>query len=80
MFLIRFMRWLFGWVKLEAEGGFPERLLNFTAIEGIEMWGVCRQGVKLTACCPAHQYKRLRLPARRTGMRIHVKKKHGLPL
>jgi hypothetical protein len=38
MFLIRFMRWLFGWVKLEAEGGFPERLLNLTAMEGIELW------------------------------------------
>ncbi len=79
MFLIKLMRWLFGWVKLEAEGGFPERLLNLTAMEGIELWGVCRQGVKLTACCPVRQYKKLRQPARRTGMRIHVTKRYGLP-
>lgn len=31
MYLMRFFRWLLGWVSFEAEGGFPERLLNLCA-------------------------------------------------
>lgn len=79
MFLIILMRWLFGWVSFEAEGGFPERLLNLAAREGLRLWGVRRQGNKMIACCPVRRYKGLRLPARRTGMRIHVIKKCGIP-
>ena len=79
MFLIHFLRWLFGWVRFCAEGGFPERLLNLAAREGIDLWGVRRKGEKLYASCPARQYRLLKSPARRTGMRIKIKKKHGVP-
>ena len=34
MFFIRFLRWLLGWVRLETEGGFPEKLLNGAAKAG----------------------------------------------
>lgn len=35
MFFIRFLRWLLGWVRLETEGGFPEKLLNGAAKAGL---------------------------------------------
>ena len=79
MFLLRFLRWFFGWVRLEAEGGFPERLLNLATREGIELWGVRRYGLKLMASCPARQYRLLRSPAKRCGMKLHAKKRHGMP-
>lgn len=79
MFLIRFLRWLFGWVRLTAEGGFPERLLNLAAREEIQLWGICRQGITLTACCRAKDYKRLRQPARKACMRMRVRERHGAP-
>ena len=37
MFIIRVLRWLLGWVEFEAEGGFPERLLNLAARGGIPL-------------------------------------------
>lgn len=80
MFFIRFLRWLFGWVRFEAEGGFPERLLNLIARENITIWGVGCRGIKLIACCPMREYHRLRSPARRAGMRMHVVEKHGAPV
>ncbi|MDD2362277.1 MAG: sporulation protein YqfD, partial [Oscillospiraceae bacterium] len=58
---------------------FPERLLNIAARDSIELWGVKRQGLVLEACCPVRQYKRLRSPARKSGMRIHVTQRHGVP-
>ena len=50
MFLIRLLRWLFGFVRWEAEGGFPERLLNLAARQELPLWGVSRQGETLSAC------------------------------
>ena len=79
MFLIRLLRWLFGFVRWEAEGGFPERLLNLAARQELPLWGVSRQGETLSACCFARDYRRMRPLARRTGMRMHLKKKRGVP-
>ena len=79
MFLIRFIRWLLGWVRLEAEGGFPERLLNLAAREHIQLWNTARHGIHLDACCFARRYRKLRPIARKAGMRMHVRERHGVP-
>lgn len=79
MFLMRFLRSLIGWVQFEAEGGFPERLLNFAAREKIRLWNTYRRGVCLNACCRARDYRKLRPLARRACMRLRVQKKHGVP-
>lgn len=68
-----------GFVSFEAEGGLPERLLNLLRDEKIETWRLRRSQTKLTACCRARDYRRLRPFARRTGMRLHHTEKHGLP-
>ncbi len=79
MFILRFLRWLFGWVRLEAEGGFPERFLNLAARAGVSLWDSGRHGVTLEASCLARRYKKLRPLARKTGVRMRVKSKHGVP-
>ncbi len=79
MFFIRFLRWLAGWVRLETEGGFPEKLLNGAAKAGIALWNSCRQGVRMTTCCYARQYKKLRPSAKKACVRMRVVERHGLP-
>lgn len=79
MFFIRFLRWLLGWVRLETEGGFPEKLLNGAAKGGFALWNSCRQGVRMTTCCYARQYKRLRPLAKKACVRMRVLERHGLP-
>ncbi len=79
MFLLRWWRWLLGWVLWEAEGGAAERLLNLFTNEQVQVWGF-RHGVgALKGCCFARDYKKLRPYARKTGMRLRVREKHGLP-
>ena len=79
MFLLQWWRWLFGWVVWEAEGGAAERLLNLLTNGQIRTWRF-RHGVgTLYGCCFARDYKKLRPYARKTGMRVRVKEKHGLP-
>lgn len=79
MFIVQFLRWLLGWVCFEAQGGFPERLLNLAARGGVTLWNTKRQGISLRACCFARKYKKLRPIARKTGMRLHVIRRRGAP-
>jgi len=79
MLLVRLIQWLTGWIRFEAEGGFPERLLNLSARGGIDLWSMSRSGITLSACCPARAYRSLRAPARRAGMCMHVTERHGAP-
>lgn len=79
MFLIRLLRWLRGWVRFEAEGGFPERMLNLCARQKLQLWDTLRQGIALNACCFARDYRKLRPLAKKAGLRMHVRERHGVP-
>ncbi len=72
-------RFLQGTVGFEAVGGYPEGLLNKATEQGIELWNTRRQGLSLFACCRASDYRRLRRPARRCGLRLRVRSRRGLP-
>lgn len=79
MFFVWLWRWLRGWVRLEAEGGFPERLLNLAVRQHLPLWNTRRKGIVLSACCFASDYRKLRPLMRKTGMRMRVKERHGVP-
>ncbi len=79
MMLAHSWRWFPGWVRVEAEGGYPERLLNAIAEAGIAVWGVRVQGERLRFSCFAQDYRDLRPSARRACVRMRVRRKHGLP-
>ena len=50
MLVLKFLRFLSGYVSLIAEGGFPERFINLCRLRGILLWELrCKDGV-ITAC------------------------------
>ena len=73
------LRWLFGWVRVETEGGYPERLLNGMTASRKTVWHVRRQGESMRFSCLAGEYCGLRSLARRASVRMRVRQKHGLP-
>ena len=77
--IINFLRLLLGFVEFEAKGGFPERFLNLCTINGITLWRVQNDGVKVKACTSVKAYKNIRKSARKSGMRVKIIKKRGLP-
>lgn len=77
--LERILRWWRGWVAFEAEGGMPAALLDAAAKSDVALWSIQRKGLVLRAICRAKDYARLRRPARRAGMRLHVAKRRGFP-
>ncbi len=75
----RVMRWILGWVRVEAEGGYPERLLNALAAAHVAVWNLRRSGESIRFSCPAGEYRAIRPMARRACVRMRVCHKHGLP-
>lgn len=67
-----------GWVRFETEGGLAGRFLALAAGEGIPLWDTRRGELSFSACCRAGDYPRLRPVARRCGMRLKLKERHGL--
>lgn len=77
--MISWMHMLKGYVRWEAQGGMPQRLMELAAQSGVELWDTSREGISLFACCSAADYPRLRPLARRSGMRMHLCKRYGVP-
>lgn len=79
MFLIRLFRFLTGYILFSGSGGFPERFLNLCSQNGISIWDAKSTDGALQAKTNLAGYKKIRLPAKRSGMKIRMVRKYGLP-
>ena len=66
-------------VRFCAEGGAPERFISLAAGAGVPLWNTTRRDTVLIASCAARHYRALRPVARRSGMRLRVRRRWGLP-
>lgn len=66
-------------MRVSAEGGYPERLLNELTALGIAVWGVRWHREFLRFSCTAADYRRIRPAARHACVRMRMAKKHGFP-
>ncbi len=76
--MIHILRLLKGYVEFSAEGGFPERFINLCNINGINLWDVKNDGVKVIAFTTEREFQELKIPAENSGMTLKVIKKRGL--
>lgn len=79
MFIIKFLRYLFGFVEFRAVGGFPERFINLCTKNGIPLWDVKRNKDALIASTTVKGYKSVADSARRAGTRVRITCKKGIP-
>lgn len=79
MLVLRFLRFLFGYVEFTAGGGFAERFLNLCRINKINLWNLKSKNSLITACTDSSGYKKIRSSAKKSGMKVRIKKKYGLP-
>lgn len=68
----------FGHVLVECEGGYPERWLDLAVAQGITLWDIRRRETALFCRVASSEYRRLRPLARRAGVRMRVREKHGI--
>lgn len=76
--MIHILRLLRGYIEFSAEGGFPERFINLCKINGINLWDVRNDGVKVIAFTTEQELKELEIPAENSGMTLKVIKRRGL--
>lgn len=79
MFAVWLFRYFFGYVRFETRGGFPERFLNLAARSDASLWQVTKSGETLSCHTHARDYFLLRGPAKKAGVCLKVREKHGFP-
>ena len=77
--VIRLFRLLRGYVCFAAQGGFSERFINLCAFRRIGIWDVKFEDKALRGKISAADFHKLRYVARKTGVRIKIEDKCGLP-
>ena len=75
----KLFKFLFGYVVLQAKGGFSERFINLCAMRRIELWDIKINGDKIVAKTETRNFQKLRSVARKTGVKVTLLQKVGLP-
>ena len=78
MLVIQLLRYLFGYVKFRAFGGFADRFINLCTKHEIPLWNVKHVNGNITANTTIQGYLSIRIPARKSGMRVIHTEKVGL--
>lgn len=77
--LLKFFRYIKGYVTFTASGKFPERFLNAAAVNKLNLWDAYPSKGKITATMAARDYKRARHIAKRAGLKLKITSKRGVP-
>lgn len=79
MIFLNFLRLFRGTVTFEAHGVFFEKFLSLCAQQEIPVFSPKRKDEVLTASVNASDYRKLKKPAKKAGLRLHIREKHGIP-
>ena len=77
--IVKLLKYLIGYITIKAKGGFCERFINLCAMRRIELWDVSLYGDTVVAKIAIKNFKKLRSVARKTGVKISISEKRGLP-
>ena len=77
--LVKIVRFLRGYVDFTVKGKFPERFLNLTARNGINIWNATPNENGLSATMSVFDYKNIRKIAHKARVVIKTTGKHGAP-
>lgn len=76
MFLLRYLK---GYVKIMLYGSNAERFFNLINARDIHIWNIEKSTDGTFFCTDTKEVYELKTVLRKTGMRIHIKERYGLP-
>lgn len=79
MFFILLIRFFTGYVTFCGKEGFTERFINLCSRDGIPLWNLKSADNGFLACTTISGYKNIRSVARRSGVRLKIRKRNGFP-
>lgn len=77
--MLGILQFLKGYVRMKIWGVSPERFLNLCSNKNILLWDIRKDGDIYTMCISLSAFLQLRPIARKTGVRVVVLQKFGLP-
>ena len=77
--MIQFLRYLKGYVSIKVWGFSPERFMNLCSHHNIFLWEIKNCGEYYTMCISLQGFYLLRGIARKTGTRVVITGRYGLP-
>lgn len=77
--MVGVLQFLRGYVRMKVWGASPERFLNLCSNKNILLWNISRDGDVYTMCISLRAFLRLRPIARKTGVRVVILQRYGLP-
>lgn len=73
------LRYLEGYVRILLSGNNVERFFNLINARGIHIWNIEKVDEGVFFCTSIKEIYRLKLILKKTGMKIHIKERYGLP-
>lgn len=77
--MLGILQFLKGYIRIKIWGVSPERFLNLCSNKNILLWDICKDGDAYTMCISLNAFLQLRPIARKTGVRVVILQKFGLP-
>lgn len=76
---MKLLHFILGLIYFKAQGGFNERFLNLCKLAGVKLYYLRDDGESISAAVSIKGFKKIRTAAAKSGMRIKVVSKKGLP-
>ena len=77
--MIEFLKYLKGYLRIRVWGFSPERFMNLCSNKGILLWDIVREGDVYYMCINLRGFWSLRPIVRKTGTRVAILERYGLP-
>ena len=75
----KLLNYIFGSIEFSAQGGFSERFLNLCSVKGVKLYHLTESDGVLRAETSLASFRKIRRCASRSGMRVRITEKKGLP-
>jgi len=77
--MIELLKYMRGYLRIRVTGFSPERFMNLCSNRGILLWDIVRDGDVYYMCINLRGFWELRPIVKKTGTRVAVLKRYGLP-
>ena len=77
--MIELLKYLKGYLRIRVWGFSPERFMNLCSNKGILLWDITRDGDVYFMCISLNNFWALRPIVKKTGTRVAVLERYGLP-
>ena len=77
--LIRFLRWFFGYLRIEIKGYSPERFINLCSNNNILIWDLKKTSTGYELYISVKGFKKLKPIVKKTKTRPYIIKRYGFP-